>query len=104
MDFFTFDEDRVVEGYVAGGVTTYRFALDHLAPLIGRLNIQRDTLKTKFYSRLEKDIVRGCVILVARVHKRKEIIVAREIPNYVVGNSVRRSFMEWPTPHKLGIG
>ncbi|WP_426281245.1 hypothetical protein [Lysobacter soli] len=86
MDFFTFDEDRVVEGYVAGGVTTYRFALDHLAPLIGRLNIQRDTLKTKFYSRLEKDIVRGCVmppITVALIHDFEEGAAAVAVNDHI---------------------
>lgn len=62
MDFFTFDEDKVVEGFVIGGMATYREALDVISPLIGSLTIQRDTLKTKFYVRLEKDIVRGCVM------------------------------------------
>ncbi len=62
MDFFTFDEDKVVEGFVVSGAATYREALDTIAPLIGSLSIQRDTLKTKFYARLEKDIVRGCVM------------------------------------------
>ena len=71
MKFFTFDEDCVVEGFVVSATATYRQALDQVAPLIGRLNIQRDTLKAKFYLRLEKDIVRGCVmppITVALIH------------------------------------
>lgn len=62
MQFFTLSEDNVVEGYVVSGIATYRYSLDHLAPLIGRLSIQRDTLKAKFYARLEKDILRGCVM------------------------------------------
>lgn len=62
MDFFTFDQDKVVEGFVVGGIATYREALDRIAPLIGSLTIQRDTLKTKFYARLEKDIILGCVM------------------------------------------
>jgi hypothetical protein len=62
MDFFTCDADNVIEGYVVAGFTNYEFALKNFAPLIGSLDIQRDALKTKFYSRLESDIVRGCVM------------------------------------------
>lgn len=71
MKFFAIDSDKVVDGFVVTGAATYRFALDYIAPLIGRLNIQRDALKSKFYARLEKDIVRGCVmppITVALIH------------------------------------
>lgn len=62
MKFFSLDNDQVIDGYVITGVTTYKYAIDHFVPLIGRLDIQRDPLKTKFYSRLEKDIVKGCVM------------------------------------------
>jgi len=62
LDFFTLDTDTVIGGYVVSAATKYSFALDFFVPLIGRLDIQRDTLNTKFYSRLEDDIVRGCVM------------------------------------------
>lgn len=62
MEFLTLDQDKVIEGYVITARSSYRFALDSLAPLIGRLDMQRDPLKTKFYARLEADIVRGCVM------------------------------------------
>src|SRR5690606_13453557 len=44
------------------GRVPYRYALDRFLPLIGKLDIQRDPLKTKFYARLEEDIVRGCIM------------------------------------------
>lgn len=72
IKYFTIDQDNVIDGYVSAASTTYQYALEHLLPLIGRLDIQRNTLKTKFYSRLEQDIVRGCVmppITVALVHE-----------------------------------
>lgn len=71
MEFFTLDRDDVIAGFVVNGTTTYQFALNHLVPLMSRLDIQRDTLKTKFYARLETDIVNGCVmppITVALIH------------------------------------
>lgn len=78
MDFYRYDNDDVVEGYVVSGSTTYEYALEHFVPLIGRLDIQRDALKTKFYSRLETDIVSGCVMppitiaLIGEIKKTKD--------------------------------
>lgn len=71
IQFFIQDTDDVIGGFVVAGATTYKYALQALVPLIGKLDIQRDALKTKFYSRLEDDIVRGCVmppITVALIH------------------------------------
>lgn len=71
MDLFTLDTDLVIDGFVVSGATNYEYALENFAPLIGRLDIQRDALKTKFYSRLEEDIIRGCVmppITLALIH------------------------------------
>lgn len=71
LKFYTFDTDKVIDGYVVAASTNYQFALGKFVPLIGRLDIQRDALNTKFYSRLEGDIVRGCVmppITIALIH------------------------------------
>lgn len=71
MDLFTLDTDLVIDGFVVSGATNYKFALENFIPLIGRLDIQRDALRTKFYSRLEDDIIRGCVmppITLALIH------------------------------------
>lgn len=69
--FYALDTDAVIDGYVVTASTKYQFAIDNFVPLIGRLDIQRDALNTKFYNRLEDDIVRGCVmppITIALVH------------------------------------
>lgn len=42
--------------------STYEEALRDFYPLIRRLGIQRDPIRARFYTRLEEDIVRGCVI------------------------------------------
>lgn len=62
MKLLTFESDHVVGGSVISAVCSYGYALDKLLPLVKRLDIQRNTLKTKFYSRLERDIVGGCVM------------------------------------------
>ena len=62
MDFFKVSADSVIGGYVVAGCVNYEFALSQFYPLISRLDIQRDPLKTKFYSRLESDINRGCIM------------------------------------------
>lgn len=87
MEFFTLDTDLVIDGFVVTGASNYDFALKHFAPLIGRLDIQRDALRTKFYSRLEDDIIRGCVmppITIALIHsfpagRRNKTIVTEYI-------------------------
>lgn len=62
ISFFTLDADNVIAGYVVSAATTYDVAISKFLPLVGRLDIQRDALNTKFYNRLEDDIVRGCVM------------------------------------------
>ena len=62
MKLLTFESDRVVGGSVVSAVCSYAYALEKLLPLVERLDIQRNTLKTKFYARLERDIVAGCVM------------------------------------------
>lgn len=62
MKYFSLDRDLVIDGFVVTALTDYKYALEKLLPLIGRLDFQRDALETKFYSRLREDIIRGCVM------------------------------------------
>lgn len=54
--------DYVIRSHFLMVVVDYEFALKYLVPLISRLDYQRDTLRAGFYSRLESDIVKGCVM------------------------------------------
>ncbi|WP_029644373.1 hypothetical protein [Methyloversatilis discipulorum] len=75
MEFHTVSPDKVISGYVVNATATYAEALEHFFPLIGRLDMQRDPLQTRFYSRLEDDIVRGCVmppITIALIHRMSD--------------------------------
>lgn len=62
LEIFASDHDRVVDAAVGQGKTTYRYALDHLYPLIDRLGLQRKVQDPKFYDRLKRDILSGCVM------------------------------------------
>lgn len=102
LKFYTLDTDAVIDGYVVAASTNYQFALDKFAPLIGRLDIQRDTVNTKFYNRLEEDIIRGCVmppITIALIHsfstrkqsqKNIEEYISENIENAFVLDGIQR--------------
>lgn len=102
IEYFTLDTDTVIEGFVVTAATNYKYALQNFTPLIGRLDIQRDALKTKFYSRLEEDIVSGCVmppITLALIHtfgsrsRSKDAIanyISKNIKNAFVLDGIQR--------------
>ena len=54
--------DEVIKSCVALAQTDYDFALDNLYPLLDRFGEQRKTQSKKFYARLRKDIVEGCIM------------------------------------------
>lgn len=54
--------DNVIKSTFISAQADYRFALEKLVPLIGRLEIQREVQNPKFYDRLAKDIVGGCIM------------------------------------------
>lgn len=64
MDIKVFDvvDDTVINSYVASGKTNYRFALESLIPLINRFDAQRKLQDRKFYKRLQRDIIVGCLM------------------------------------------
>ncbi|MBU2829300.1 hypothetical protein [Acidithiobacillus ferriphilus] len=96
LNFYTLDTDTVIEGYVVMASTTYEFALNHFVPLIGRLDIQRDALNTKFYSRLEDDIVRGCVmppITIAMIHSFPDRQQALDVVQDYISENIESAFV-----------
>lgn len=62
--FIVLDEsyDDVICSVNLTAKADYQFAMDHLVPLIDRLEFQRSPLRKSFYSRLERDIVSGCIM------------------------------------------
>lgn len=62
MEIFSVDRDDVVKASVALGRVDYSFALEYLYPLVDRLDIQRNVQNPRFYERLERDILRRCLM------------------------------------------
>lgn len=52
MQFHTVSPDNVISGYVVTATATYAEALELFFPLIGRLEMQRDPLQTRFFTRV----------------------------------------------------
>lgn len=96
MDIFSIDKDHVISGSFISGRITYQYAIEHLLPLIGKLDIQRDPLKTKFYSRLEQDIIRGCImpqITVAFVEAMEQDINSTESAEEYIKSNIENAFI-----------
>lgn len=62
IEVFAVDKDEVVDALVATGRTNYQYALDKLVPLVNRLEIQRKIQNPRFYDRLKRDILKGCLM------------------------------------------
>ncbi len=62
IKIFSSYDDKVIASKVLVGETTYKFAVEKLYPLINRFEAQRKILDVKFYERLERDILKGCIM------------------------------------------
>jgi hypothetical protein len=62
INIFTINYDLVIKSTFITAQTNYEFAINSLVPLINKLEIQRKIQDKKFYQRLEKDLLRGCIL------------------------------------------
>jgi hypothetical protein len=62
LKIFSVEHDAVIKSSFISAQADYAFALEKLVPLIGRLEIQREVQNQKFYDRLAKDILIGCIM------------------------------------------
>ncbi len=62
LKIFDTESDNVIESFVGTGKTTYGYALEKLLPLTTRFDAQRKLQDKKFYKRLQRDIVKGCLM------------------------------------------
>jgi hypothetical protein len=62
IEVFSGARDDVIKSTVAIAKTNYLFALAKLFPLLDRFGEQRKTQTRKFYARLRKDIITGCIM------------------------------------------
>ena len=62
MTIYNIENDLVISSIVGLGETTYEYTLNNIYPLINKLDEQRKLLDNKFYKRLERDILLGCLM------------------------------------------
>lgn len=90
IEIFSADQDDVIDSYVAIGKTTYKVALEKLYPLINRFEAQRKLQDKKFYKRLQRDLIEGCImppITIAFLDKsKKDLSDAKEFEEFVKDN------------------
>jgi hypothetical protein len=90
IEVFNITHDEVISSYVGIGQTDYKFAIENICPLINRFDAQRRFLDIKFYERLERDILTGCImppITIAFILERKtEFTTSKQLTNFVMEN------------------
>lgn len=62
IELLNINRDDVIQSYFVTGKTDYNFTLNHIVPLLDRIKIERQGQNPKFYSRLESDILNGCIL------------------------------------------
>lgn len=91
MSIIIFDkeQDGVIDSVVGTGKTNYKYAIENLYPLVDRFSAQRKEQDTKFYARLERDILDGCLmppITIAFVEKEFKAKGEDDIARYITEN------------------
>jgi len=62
ITIFSEDDDEVISGKFLTAVTDYSFGVERLFPLVGKLDIQRRLQSPRFYDRLKRDLLKGCIM------------------------------------------
>jgi hypothetical protein len=89
------DFDEVIIGKFITGWATYSYCLENLVPLIDKLDIQRTLQDTKFYQRLERDLIKGCImppITIAFIRQAPKKLSSIEISE-LINSKVEEAFI-----------
>lgn len=62
ISIYDISSDEVINGTHMIGSTNYDYTLRKIYPLINKLDIQRKLQSSRFYRRLEDDILKGCIM------------------------------------------
>lgn len=62
IETYKFHKDDVIESLVISAETDYKYAIENIYPLMDRFQSQRKLIDIKFYQRLERDIIKGCIM------------------------------------------
>lgn len=87
---FAYYQDNVINSTVVIGEASYNYAIQKIYPLLDRFDAQRKLIDIKFYERLEKDLLTGCImppITLAFVNKNiNELTSLDKITEYINNN------------------
>src|SRR5258705_2295962 len=89
IQIFNLTKDHVISGYVGLGQSSYEYTIKNIHPLINRFNIPEKFIDAKFYVRLERDILNGCIlppISLAFLEDNFKFENAADLTNYVNKN------------------
>lgn len=87
--------DKVLKSYYITMVISYDDVVEYLLPQITKWDFQRNTLNEKYYKRLEKDILNGCVIpnITLAIIKDDMPDDINNIDNEYVKNNINKAFI-----------
>jgi hypothetical protein len=89
MKLYNIAKDDVISGICGLAETNYEFTLNKIYPLLNKLEEQRKLLDNKFYKRLERDILLGCLmppLTLAFINKENNIHNVEDINSFVEKN------------------
>lgn len=87
MKIYSEYKDLVIRSKVLLGDVSYNEAIEKLFPLVNKFEAQRKLLDTKFYRRLERDILKGCMMPPITIAFVSEIDgKIDDIENFIVNN------------------
>ena len=84
MKIYEIDSDEVINAVVVSGSITYDEAIKKLVPLINKTEFQRKLQDKKFYEKLERDIVDGCIMPSITIAFVDKSITAKSKPADIV--------------------
>lgn len=90
------EKDEVIDSITASSKTTYKYALEHLNPLVDRFAAQRKIQEQKFYTRLKRDILRGCLmpsITIAFVDEDASTLTSRDAIEKFINENVKNGYV-----------
>jgi len=96
VQLFDVKRDNVIRSAVITGRTTYAEALANFFPLIDRFEEQRKIQRPRFYERLKKDILAGCImpaITLAFVDKKASSESNIKILSAYVKNNIENGYI-----------
>lgn len=89
-------QDSVIDSVFLTGEADYSYALENFYPLISRFDAQRKLQDQRFYKRLERDLVLGCImppVTLAFIRAGGDPLVSKEAAQDYVNSSIASAYI-----------